>query len=166
MSSFRISLICLFFLCLTACGFQPLYGSSTQNADVQIKLANTYIPPIKGRTGQILRNELLDLTTPKGVPSKPQYRLTIGLREAKTGLAIQEDDTKTRFNLTLNTNFRLIKTLDDTQIYAGSTQTIASYNVVASEFANLSAEINAEKRAALVAAKQIHQQLSVYFSGR
>ncbi|USG61429.1 LPS assembly lipoprotein LptE [Sneathiella marina] len=166
MSSFRISLVCLLFLGLAACGFQPLYGSATQNADVQTKLADIYIPPIKGRTGQILRNELLDLTTPKGLPSAPKYRLTIGLTEAKTGLAIQSDDTKTRFNLTLNTYFNLINTSDDSKIYNGSTQTIASYNVVASDFANLAAEINAEKRAALVAAEQIHQQLSVYFAGR
>jgi LPS-assembly lipoprotein len=166
MSSFKISFVCLFFLSLTACGFQPLYGSATQNADVQTKLAEIYIPPITGRTGQILRNELLDLTTPKGMPTQPQYRLDIGLTESKTGLAVQQDDTKTRFNLTLNTNFRLIKTSDGTKTYAGSTQTIASYNVVASDFANLSAEINAEKRAALVAAEQIHQQLSVYFAGR
>lgn len=166
MSSFKISLFCLLFLSLSACGFQPLYGSATQNADVQTKLAGIYIPPIKGRTGQILRNELLDLTTPKGIPAQPLYRLTIGLTESKSGLAIQEDDTKTRYNLTLSTSFRLIKTADGTKTYAGSTQTIASYNVVASDFANLSAEINAEKRAALVAAEQIHQQLSVYFAGR
>jgi LPS-assembly lipoprotein len=166
MSLFKASLICLLFLSLAACGFQPLYGSATQNADVQVKLAEIYIPPIQGRTGQILRNELLDLTTPKGVPAKPQYQLTIGLQESKAGLAIQEDDTTTRFNLTLNTSFKLIDTSDGQKIYTGSTQTIASYNVVASDFANLSAEINAEKRAALVAAEQIHQQLSVYFSGR
>jgi LPS-assembly lipoprotein len=166
MSSFRISLISLLFLGITACGFQPLYGSSTQNADVQNRLAGIYIPSIQGRTGQILRNELLDLTTPSGVPSQPRYTLNINLTESKTGLAIQEDDTKTRFNLTLNTQFQLVEVANGKKIYKGSTQNIASYNVVSSDFANLSAELNAEKRAALDSAKQIHQQLAVYFSGR
>jgi LPS-assembly lipoprotein len=166
MSSFRTCLISFLFLGLAACGFQPLYGSSTQNAEVQNKLAGIYIPPVKGRTGQILRNELLDLTTPRGVPGQPVYTLNISLTESKAGLAIQDDDTITRFNLTLNTSFQLVESADGQKIYKGSTQNIASYNVVSSDFANLSAELNAEKRAALDSAKQIHQQLSVYFSGR
>ncbi len=166
MSLFRTGLFVLLVSLLVGCGFQPLYGSRTQDASVQQKLAGIDIVPLKGRTGQYLRNELLDLTTPKGYPQKPVYRLDIGLAEVKSGLAIQEDDTKTRFNLTLDTNFRLVKVADGEQIYSGSTQTVAAYNVVASEFANLAAENNARKRAALVAAEQIHQQLSVYFSGR
>lgn len=166
MSLFRTGLIVVLLSLVTACGFQPLYGSKTQDVSVQQKLAGIDIVPIKGRTGQYLRNELLDLTTPKGYPQKPTYRLDIGLAEVISGLAIQEDDTKTRFNLTLDTSFRLVKLADGERIYTGSTQTVAAYNVVASEFANLAAENNARKRAALVAAEQIHQQLSVYFSGR
>lgn len=166
MSLFRASLVVLLFAALGACGFQPLYGSNTQNAAVQEKLGQIYIPPIQGRTGQYIRNELLDSTTPDGIPAKPAYILTITLSQSRAGLAIQSDDTTTRYNLTLNTSFRLTDATGKKTVYSGSTQTIAAYNVVASEFANLAAENNAKKRAALVAAEQIHQQLSVYFAGR
>jgi len=166
MSLFKVSLVVLVLTVLGACGFQPLYGSKTQNAAVQEKLGQIYIVPIKGRAGQYLRNELLDLTTPAGIPASPVYKLVISLSQSQAGLAIQSDDTKTRYNLTLNTQFSLTSEVGKQVIYSGSTQTIAAYNVVASEFATLAAANNARKRAALVAAEQIHQQLSVYFAGR
>jgi LPS-assembly lipoprotein len=163
---FRTSLALCLLLLVASCGFQPLYGSRTQDADVQRKLSEIYIVPIRGQTGHYLRNELLDLTTPYGIPKKPVYRLEVSLQETISGLAIKNDDTTTRFNLTLNTQFRVRNITEKDIVYSASTQTIAAYNVVASEFANFAAENNARKRAALVAAEQIHQQLSVYFSGR
>ncbi|WP_373088238.1 LPS assembly lipoprotein LptE [Sneathiella sp.] len=166
MSLFRITAVVLLLGLPTACGFQPLYGSATQNAEVKQELADIYIPPIKGRTGQILRNQLLDVITPKGFPEAPKYRLLITFEVQKIGLAIQENDTKTRFNLTMNTRFRLTDPTEKAVVYAGSTQTVSAYNVVQSEFANLAAENNAEKRAAIVAAEQINQQLSVFFSAK
>ncbi|MEX1036296.1 MAG: LPS assembly lipoprotein LptE [Sneathiella sp.] len=162
----RLSLVILILSLLSACGFQPLYGSAKRNADVQEKLAQVYVERMPGRTGQILRNELLDLANPRGIPRDPVYRLTITIATRAEGLAIQSDDTTTRFNLTLTSNFSLVEIAKKEVLYTGSTQNIASYNVVQSEFANLSAAKNAEKRAALVAAEQINQQLSVYFSGR
>ncbi|MCC3303984.1 LPS assembly lipoprotein LptE [Sneathiella sp. HT1-7] len=166
MSLFRVSLVFLIMSLAAACGFQPLYGSATRNAGVQEKLAQIYVEPIGGRTGQILRNELLDLANPGGIPRTPAYRLAVVIEVLSEGLAIQNDDTKTRYNLTLNSKFRLTDATGKEAIYSGSTQNIASYNVVQSEFANLAAANNAEKRAALVAAEQINQQLSVFFAGR
>tara|TARA_R100000005_G_C5002397_1_gene210006 strand:+ start:6729 stop:7229 length:501 start_codon:yes stop_codon:yes gene_type:complete len=166
MSLFRVGLVFLTLSLLSACGFQPLYGSATRNANVQEKLALTYIEPIPGRTGQTLRNELLDLANPYGIPAKPSYRLMIRIEEMSEGLAIQSDDTTTRYNMRLNSHFDLVDLTTKQVIYSGSTQNLAAYNVVESEFANLSAGNNARRRAALVAAEQINQQLSVFFSGR
>ncbi len=66
---FRLIFSLLALSLFTACGFQPLYGERTQNAQVSGKLAATYILPIDGRDGQIVRNELMDLITPKGIPA-------------------------------------------------------------------------------------------------
>lgn len=149
---------------VTACGFQPLYGEQTQNANVSGKLAATYILPIDGRDGQIVRNELLDLITPKGIPATAAYRLSIRLGERKQRLAIDQDDSTNRFNLTLTAKYTLLASNGKDVIYKGSAQSIASYNIVTSDFANLSAEQNARKRSALVLAEKIHRQVSTYFS--
>lgn len=162
LSRFLISLV--FMGLATGCGFQPLYGEQTQNAKVTGRLAATYVMPIDGREGQFVRNELLDRITPKGIPARATYRLKIKLNKGKQGLAIDQDDSTNRYNLTLTAKYSLFAANGKDIVHKGSAQSIASYNVVTSDFANLSAEQNAQKRSALVLAEKIHRQISVFFS--
>lgn len=161
---FKQSLLLLLLGALAACGFQPLYGEQTQNSQVTGKLAATYVMPIDGREGQIVRNELLDRISPKGIPAQALYRLKIELSSLKRGLAIDKDDSTNRFNLILTARYTLLAANGRDVIHTGSAQSIASYNVVISDFANLSAEKNAQKRSALVMAEKIHRQISVYLT--
>jgi LPS-assembly lipoprotein len=161
---FRPLIAILFLASLAGCGFQPLYGRQTQNAEVQQKLAATYIAPISGRTGQMVRNELLDLMTPKGVPARSIYRLSVELKEESQSLAIDPDNTTNRKNLTLKGTFALLASDGKTIIYQSSAQSTSSFNLVTSDFANLSAEKNARTRSALVLAEKIHRQISVYLA--
>ncbi|MBE7636089.1 hypothetical protein GUA87_04480 [Sneathiella sp. P13V-1] len=147
-----------------ACGFQPLYGRTGNNAKVQAQLSQTYVLPIEGRTGQILRNNLLDRVTPTGVPANAQYRLSVQLTHKKSGVAIDKTASTNRYNLNLRANYTLTDSTGKIAFYNGVAQSISSYNVVDSDFANLSAEKNAEKRSAIVLAEEIHRQLSVFFS--
>ncbi|GLQ04952.1 LPS assembly lipoprotein LptE [Sneathiella chinensis] len=158
--------ICAISLALLAgaCGFQPLYGKQNDSSVVRDRLAATYVMPIEGRTGQIVRNELLDRVTPAGTPDGTKYRLMVKISERKQGLAIKEDDSTTRYNLTLSALYTLLDSTGKNTLYQGSAQSIASFNIVDSDFANLAAEKNARKRSALVLAEKIHRQLSVYMS--
>ncbi len=160
----RLLISLVFMSLITACGFQPLYGEQTQNAKVTGKLASTYVMPIDSREGQFVRNELLDRITPKGIPQRAKYRLQVRLNEGKQGLAIDQDSSTNRYNLTLTAKYTLFAANGKDVIHKGSAQSIASYNVVTSDFANLSAEQNAQKRSALVLAEKIHRQISVFFS--
>ncbi len=164
MLSFKNFVGFVFLSLLGGCGFQPLYGQQTQNADVQNKLAATYIMPIEGRTGQIIRNELLDRMNPKGVPARASYRLKVDIKESRKSLAIDPDNSTNRNNLTLNAEYQFLTPDGKREIFKGATQSISSYNIVTSDFANLSAEKNARKRSALVLAEKIHRQLSVFLS--
>ncbi len=164
MLSFKNLVGFLFLGLLAGCGFQPLYGQQTRNADVQNKLAATYIMPIEGRTGQIIRNELLDRLNPKGVPARASYRLKVDIKESAKSLAIDPDNSTNRNNLTLKAEYRFLSADGKREIFKGATQSISSYNIVTSDFANLSAQKNARKRSALVLAEKIHRQLSVFLS--
>ena len=74
-------------LLVSSCGFQPLYVQRDNSSswyfsdkfDTSIveELAKIKVVAIKDRFGQQMRNHLLDLLTPKGVPSNPQYRLVV-----------------------------------------------------------------------------------------
>lgn len=58
-------------------------GITAANFDTSIsqEMAQISIEPISQRFGQIMRNELIDLLTPKGTPKSPKYRLFVHLTE-------------------------------------------------------------------------------------
>ena len=74
---------------VSACGFEPLYvqrdtssswyfGGKTDTS-ITAEMSKVKIDPIADRFGQQLRNNLLDLVTPRGMPKNPQYRLQVRL---------------------------------------------------------------------------------------
>ena len=153
-------------LLLAACGFRPLYGQQALTPQVSAEMALIDIRPIDERIGLVLRNELLDLLTPLGTPAQPRYVLTINLVEARQGLAVERDATVTRFNLTLNADFRLSDAATRQPLNTGSARSTAAFSVVRADFANVIAERDAEDRAARVIAEEIVTRLSVYFARR
>ena len=57
-------------LVLSGCGFEPLYGRFGDSS-IADDLARIKIQAIGGRSGQLLRNHLLDGLTPKGELTRP-----------------------------------------------------------------------------------------------
>jgi LPS-assembly lipoprotein len=152
---------------VAACGFQPLYGSSqgVLSGAVVEDLAAVRITAIPDRVGQIVRNDLLDRLNPFGEPTSPRFSLAVELEEAKKGLAIQIDDTVTRFNLTLTANYFLTDAQTGAMLTAGSVRATAAYNVLRSDFANVIAERDAQQRAAREIADELNTRLAVFFGG-
>ncbi len=147
---------------LGGCGFTPLYGRRNRRAIAH--LAAIKIDRIPDRLGQVLRNDLLSRLTPAGEPERPLYRLAVEITKSRAALAIQPDDSVTRFNLRLNVRFRLYEIASGRLLYKDSTSTVGSYNAVRSDFANLSAEIDTANRAALEASQEVTTLLALYFS--
>ena len=153
---------------LAGCGFQPLHGShkgSAGRADNIISdMALVEVAPIADRVGQMVRNQLLDLLHPGATADRPLFRLTVILTEGLEGLAIEQDDSATRYNLLLAAHFRLSNSRDGVELLKGTTRAIAAYNVVRSDYANLISERDARKRTALSVAGKIQRLIAVYFS--
>lgn len=149
---------------LTACGFRPLYGPQAGYDASLVELASVTIVPIPDRLGQILHNDLRDRLTPRGAPLNPRYRLAVSMAKQKEGLAFEKDESVTRFNLTVSASYRLTEIATGSVVTAGSTRSVAAFNVVQSEFANISAEADAERRAARAVGENIWIRLGVYFS--
>ena len=163
MSWSRLALALLLLL-LAGCGFRPLYGPRAEGPSTAAELQSIVIDPIPGRLGQILRNDLMDRLTPKGRPAKPRYRLQVALTRFKEGLAIKKDEEITRSNLRLTATFVLNDLESGEAAFQGRSRSTASYNLVRSDFANLAAERDAERRAAGEIGDQIQTWLSVFFS--
>ena len=152
---------------LGACGFQPLYGTGRTPLDgaVVADLAAVRIEPIPDRVGQVVRNNLLDRLTPLGEPASPRFQLSVGLAEAKEGLAIQIDNNFTRFNLTLTASYVLEDAGSGSVVTAGKVRATAAYNVLRSDFANVIAERDAQLRVAREVSDELKTRLAVYFGG-
>lgn len=147
------------------CGFQPLYGGGGTSGTVA-ELNRIQIDPIPDRVGQELRNYLIDRMSSLPTDAPALYRLAVSIDQSRAALAVQFDDSITRYNLTVSANFSLTDLATGETIYHNSVRSTGSYNVVESDFATLVAEQDAQKRAAREISDEITTLLSVFFSRR
>ena len=104
---------------LTACGFEPLYVQKKQESlwyfggefdtSISTEMAKIKVQTIADRFGQELRNDLLDMITPLGVPARPTYRLVVDVEPIEiTQQAMRDDITATRERVRYKVNYRLL----------------------------------------------------------
>lgn len=148
---------------LVGCGFQPLYANRSYSRSVPAQFAQIDITRIDGRSGHHLRNYLIDRMSARGGNYKKQYRLDILLNDRKDGLAIRTDEAVTRFNYRLFSTVRLVRISDQSVLFETGLRATSAFNVVDSEFATLSAERDAEDRAARDLSDEIITRLAIYF---
>ena len=158
---FKFSLIALAGFA-AACGFEPLHSSS--GGAVPAVLSSVEIAPIPNRLGQVVRNYLLDNLTPLGEPVVAKYKFIVSLNVAKEPLAIARDDCVTRFNVSLQADYHLVHVASGKSVFHGAARSIAAYNLVSSDYANVVAERDAELRAAREISDEIKTRLSVYLA--
>jgi LPS-assembly lipoprotein len=152
----------LLLLLLAGCGFQPIHGGA-RGPETRAELASVRIEPIEERTGQMLRNHLLDTMNPSGAPARPAYRLLVTLNETKEELGVQRSEFATRSNLRLAASYRLVRAADGAQVFQGASNLAASYNLLSNDFATLSAEADARARATRELSDDITQRVAAFF---
>ena len=150
---------------IAGCGLRPMYSPGNRESSVP-EFALIRVEAIPTRTGQILRNGLLDRLTPEGEPANPRYKLHVKLATSSVSLAIQPDASVTRFNLRLNVRFELADIDTGKIIYGDRMRSVGSYNAVRSDFATLIAERDTERRSAESASEEIVALLAVFFARR
>ncbi len=156
-------------LALGGCGWQPLYGrvgsgSGAVGGNAGPQLASVHILPIADRTGQNLYNALRDRLNPGGAPSDPHYDLVIRLSERTQQLLIQQDQTATRVNLTLNATYELYQRGTKKAVFQGLSRTTATYDLLNDEYASIQSTDDARRRGALSLADDIATQLAVFLA--
>lgn len=149
---------------LAGCGFRPLYGTASEDASVTALLSQVRIATIPDRTGQKLRNLLLDRINPQGQPARPRYHLKVEVKVTRTDLGIERDETATRALLVLTATYTLQDQDRKSVLVQGSTQSTNSFNIVASDFATASGETDAIERAAREVSDDIKTRLALYFT--
>ncbi len=153
-------------LFLTACGgFHPVYGVNKYTAvGVEEYLQQVQIGGIPDRDGQYLRNALIERFYRDGRPTSPLYALTVtNFSESLRDLDVTIDSDTTRGQLTIAITMLLIDKKTNETVMERSLRSIASYNIIDSEFANRVSEANTRENALDDLARQIEEQLALYF---
>ena len=110
------------------------------------------------RETQLITNAL-SLTLPAN--KKNVYKLSLTSSSAVSDLAIERDSRVTRANFSQRVKFELIDITTRQTILQGTSTSAASYNKVASEFANDQAQLNARERTAKAIAEDMKMQMAL-----
>ncbi len=160
------ALLLLPLLVLVGCGFEPMYGRQEKTASSGSLLGGIAIEPVSGRPGQLFTAELEDQLNPQGkVPSDPKYRLqpTLTLREAAIGVA--RDGTVSRYNIYLDSYYKLYRTSDNQLMTSGNLRHVSSYNNILNEYySTYVAQEDAYKRGVTELAKLFRQRIGAYLT--
>lgn len=150
---------------LAGCGFSPLYGRGEDGA-VTAELAKIRVLPIANRSGQVLRNHLLDGLTPMGEPQKPEYTLQVALAEPRAlELGIARNESVIRYGYSATARFKLFDR-QGAELVQGISSGSSSYMVTNSEFANVSAQSNARDRLMEEISHDVKSQLGGFMRSR
>lgn len=150
---------------LGACGFRPLL-SQADGENVRNQLAAVRIAGPGGRLGQQLTIALEDNLDPTSIGEPARFDLAIKLKNTNSALAVQLDNTITRFNVTLTATFALRDRENHEVLYSSKVRRVASYNVRRAPFATLTAKQDAERRASKEIADDIRTLLALHFQRR
>jgi LPS-assembly lipoprotein len=145
---------------LAACGFEPLLGRLGDSADAIEQLAAIRIEPIPDRSGQLLRNALLDRLTPQGNTVASRYVLRVTLAEPRQTILLRRDDIISRSSYTARVTFDL-RDMNNQRVLSGGSTFATDYEIASSEFATRKSLENARDRIMELVANDIRNQLAL-----
>lgn len=154
---------------LSACGFHPVYGTYSGGKTAEGNSANAMmgqvaIANIPDRSGQMLRNGLIDRLHANGEPDTALYTLRINpLEETNKELDITKSSEATRAQLRIKTHMVLIDRQGN-KFVSRDLSSMSSYNVLESEFATRVTENSARENAINDIARQVERNLALYFN--
>lgn len=154
MSLYNRRSVLLVCLPLAACGFAPAYGPGSAMAGLQnrVRVAD---PADKNGFDLVER-----LEENLGRPDAPLYDLTYTITTTADAVGITPEGTITRYTLTGQIVWALIRREDATRITGGSVDSFTAYSATGSTVAGLAAEEDAGLRLMRILADQIVTQLT------
>ena len=143
MKKVRLFFCFIVFFIFASCGYEPVYS---KNVGSNKELLSISVKNIKDRSGQILRNSLLNQLNPEKERVIIKYKLTVEISESRSDLAYRRDMSATRRDLRVTANYLLTEIKSGEIILEQETKSISSFDVVESVYATLIAEKSARKK--------------------
>ena len=163
MKKIRLFLSIILFFIFTSCGYEPIYS---KNISSNKELLSISVKNIKDRSGQILRNSLLNQLNPEKERVIIKYKLTVEISESRSNLAYRRDMSATRVDLSVTANYLLTEIKSGEIILEQETKSISSFDVVESVYATLIAEKDAREKNLQVISDDIFTNLVIFFKNK
>ncbi|MGE0409779.1 MAG: hypothetical protein AB7P23_11040 [Amphiplicatus sp.] len=146
---------------LSGCGFTPVYATGGAGGEATLRdvrlagvTASETATPILTRA--IERRTALD-------SESVRYDLFVTVSEAAVPLAVQIDDSVTRYNYSLGAQYVLRERSTGAET-KGSAGALASFNVVSTQYSTLYAERAAREKAARALVEEIERDILLKFA--
>ena len=149
---------------LAACNFRPLHGKNPHGTTTHEDLSRIYVPEVETRISQLVRNNLLSDLSAQTAPGAASYELQFDVNESKTDALVQNSSEVTLVNYTLRVKYRLFDLRTKRIINNGESFSVISYDRGASEFGNVRAEQNVQKRAAKAVSTDLRTRIGAFFA--
>ena len=143
-------------LALQGCGFTPLYA--TADPAGRASLSQIRVTEIVANETVLPLIERAAATRAAREDEAALYGLRIVAREAASPLAVQIDASVTRYNYQLTADYVLTRYSDGKE-FRGTEDSIASFNVVDSQYSTLFAEEAAREKAARALMEEIERSI-------
>ena len=140
-------------------GFQPLYGQP----EVARNLAAIQVTAPAGRTGYLLRQHLDDAFA-KDPGVAPTYAMDVSLAEARFPRGVRIDNVATRYEYVLTASYALRSLPSQALAKQGQVRVDLTYDSADQPYASISAQQDAQDRAAQEAARRIELELAVWLA--
>jgi LPS-assembly lipoprotein len=147
-------------LALSGCaGFEPLYAQQ----NVVRSLAAIQVNAPGGRTGYLMRQHLDDAFA-KDHTAAPTYTMDLSIGEARYPRGVRIDNVATRYEYVLTANYALREVKSSALAKQGQVRVELTYDSADQPYASISAQQDAQDRAADEAARRIELELAVWLA--
>ena len=163
MKKVRLFFCFIVFYIFTSCGYEPIYS---KNINTNKELLSISVQNIKNRSGQILRNSLLNQLNPERERVITKYRLIVEIFESKSSLAYRRDMSATRTDLKVTANYLLEDIKNGEILLKQEAKSISSFDVVESVYATLIAEKDVREKNLKVISNDIYTNLVIFFKNK
>ncbi len=150
---------------LCGCGFRPMLAARDDHSSVSDKLASVKVGTIEDRSGQVLRNDLVDALNPRGEPLQPDYTLTIRIEEPQKNLAFQRNNSVTNVSYGVIAYWSLLDR-NGAQVFSGGSSSSQQYEISNSQYATAVSAANVRDRIMLDISSDIRNKIAQYFVSR
>lgn len=159
-----------------ACGFEPLYVQKTSEQDkwyfdgefdnyIADQMSQIKIVVTGERLGQLIKNNLLDLLTPRGVPAKPKYYLYVTPEKVNEyDQALRRDITATRKRIDYRVGYHMIE--NGEEVLKGDTVSYVGYDILDNPYSTTISRKKVREDAAKIMANDIALRLGAFFNAR